>query len=112
LSWYLTIRGAPDYSLYVVTTKLIEYLATIPELRQTGLSEFQSNDSQPWVCVIVANCDRNGNYFVGENLPPYVNVIELICSYSGNAEWYEKLAKQIAGLLGWSAFDDHECRQI
>jgi hypothetical protein len=43
---------------------------------------------------------------------PTANVVELFCSYSGNIEWYEQLAGQIAMFLGWEAWEDDEERQI
>ena len=112
MSWYLTIRGAPDYSRFAATAPLVEFLAAMPELRQTGPVEFQAADGQPWVAVMMAACDPAGNYASGGASLPRVNVVELVCSYSGDPAWYDALAGRIVGFLGWSAFEDHEGRQV
>jgi hypothetical protein len=111
MSWYVTIRGASDHSRYAETAPLVEFLAAMPELRQTGPSAFQAADGQPWVAVILAACGPKGDY-AADGVIPQVNVVELICSYSGDQAWYDALAGRIAGFLGWSAFDDHEGRQV
>jgi hypothetical protein len=112
VSWYLTIRGAPDYSRFAATAPLVEFLAAQPELRQTGPVAFQAAEGRPWVAVMMAACDPAGNYATDGALLPRVNVVELVCSYSGDPAWYEGLAGRIAGFLGWAAFEDHEGRQV
>jgi len=108
----LTIRGAPDYSLFAATAPLVEFLAAIPELRQSGPVAFQATDGQPWVAVLMAACDPAGNYASDGAFLPRVNVVELICSYSGDPAWYDALAGRIASFLGWSAFEGREGRQV
>jgi hypothetical protein len=112
VSWYLTIRGAPDYSRFAAAAPLLEFLAAMPELSQTGPVAFQASDGQPWVAVMMAVCDSTGNYASDGAFLPRVNVVQLVCSYSGDPAWYDALAGRIAGFLGWSAFDDHEERQV
>ena len=106
MSWYLTIRGANDYSRFAATAPLIGFLTAMPELRQTGPVAFQAADGQPWVAVILAVCSPAGNYATDGEFLPRVNVVELVCSYSGDPAWYEALAGQVAGFLGWAAFED------
>lgn len=112
MSWYLIIRGAPDYSRFAATGALVEYLAAMPELRQTGPQSFQAADGQPWVAVMMAACSPEGNYASDGSHLSRVNVVELVCPYSGDPAWYDALAGRIAGFLGWSAFEDHEERQV
>ena len=112
MSWYLTIRGAPDYSRFVATVELVEFLAVMPELQQTGSVQFEAAGGGPWVHVILADCDPKGSYCTDGALLPRVNVVELVCSYSGDPTWYDALAGRIAAFLGWSAFEDHEQRQV
>ena len=108
----MTIRGAPDYSRFTATAPLVEFLAAMPELRPTGPVAFQAADGQPWVTVMMAACGPTGNYASDGAFLPRVNVVELVCSYSGDSAWYDALAGRIAGFLGWSAFEDHEERQV
>ncbi|OWK38085.1 hypothetical protein [Fimbriiglobus ruber] len=42
MSWYLTIRSDFQYSQATPTASLVEFLAAIPELRQTGPTAFES----------------------------------------------------------------------
>lgn len=112
MSWYLTIRGAPDYSRFAATATLAEFLAAMPELRQTGPVAFEGAAGRPWVSVILAACSPDGA-FASDGAPlPWVNTVELACSYSGDPAWYDALAGRIALFLGWSAFEDHEARQV
>ncbi len=112
VSWYLTIRGALDYSRFAATAPLVEFLAAMPELRRTGPAAFEGAAGQPWVSVILAACSPEGNYASDGAPLPRVNVVELVCSYSGDPAWYDALAGRIAGFLGWSAFENHEARQV
>jgi hypothetical protein len=106
VSWYLTIRSDAGYLRFAATAPLIEFLAAMPELRQSGPVAFEAAMGQPWVAVILATCDSDGNYGSSDATPPQVNVVELVCSYSGNPVWYDALANRIAEYLGWSVFDE------
>jgi hypothetical protein len=91
---------------------LVEFLSALPELQRTGPDAFRAAAGQPWVSVIVAASDPAGNYSSDGELPPRVNLVELVCSYSGDPSWYDALAGRIAGFLGWVAFEHHERRQV
>lgn len=112
VAWYLTIRSDARYSSFATTAPLFEFLAAVPELRQTGPVEFQSADGQPRVAVMMAACSQEGNYATDGQFHRRVNVVELVCSYSGDPAWYDALAGRIAAFLGWSAFEDHAERQV
>lgn len=112
MSWYLTIRGAPNYSRFTATAPLVEFLAAMPELRQTGPLAFQAADGQPWVAVTMAACDPDGNYASDGAFLSRINVVELACSHAGDSEWYDALASRIARFLGWSAYENHEGRRV
>jgi len=112
VSWYLTIRSDAGYSRFAATAPLIEILAAIPELKQTGPIAFEAVAGQPWVAVILAACSPAGNYALDGADVPAVNVVEIVCSDSGDTAWYEELADRIAEFLGWSAFEDHDERKV
>jgi hypothetical protein len=112
VSWYLTIRSDGRYSRYAATAPLVEFLAAMPELRQTGVVAFEAAAGQPWVAVVLATCNPAGNYASDGAFVPAVNVVELVCSDSDDPAWYEALAGRIAGFLGWTACNDHEQRQV
>lgn len=112
MTWYVTIRSDARYSKYADTASLVEFLNTMPSLRQTAPDAFSASDGQPSVEVILAECCTDGNYNCDGTFNPKLNVVELICSDSHDPVWYNALATQIADFLGWSAFEDHEIRQI
>jgi hypothetical protein len=112
VSWYLTICSDACFSRFAATAPLVDFLAAMPELRQTGPVAFESAPGFPWVAVILAACNPAGNYACDGTFLPQVNIVELICSYSGDPAWYDALAGRIARFLGWSAFEDHEARLV
>ena len=112
MSWYLTIRSDAGYSRFAPTAPLVEFLAAMPELRQTGPVAFEAAACQPWVSITLAACSPAGNYAADGAFVPSVNVVELVCSDAGSPAWYDALAGRIAGFLGWSAFEDHEGRRV
>ncbi len=109
---YLTIRSDADYSSFVETACLVNFLNTLPELQQTGAIAFESASGQPWVSVILAECSPSGNYASSEEFCLKINVVELVCSSPEHAAWYQWLAGRIASFLGWSAFEDQNERQV
>jgi hypothetical protein len=113
VSWYITIRGTADYTQFAATAPLVEFLAAMPELRQTGPLSFQAVEGQPWVAVSFAVCGPEGNYSSGGLFLPQINIVELVCSYSSvDMSWYDALAVRIARFLGWSAYDEHNVRRV
>jgi hypothetical protein len=106
----LTIASDAQYTGFTDTARLFKFLATLPELNQTGPFSFGS--SEPWVSVVVAACDSRGNYAHNGEFIPQVNVVELICAYTAPTEWCEALAVRIADALGWKVFGHDEGRQI
>ncbi|WP_165228162.1 hypothetical protein [Aquisphaera insulae] len=112
MSWYLTIRRDAAYSESVPASRAIGLLAGLSELRQSGPASFEGAPGMPWVHAIVAQAGSSGNYAVGDCALSSVNVIELVCSYSEDAAWYDALAGRIARALGWAAVEEHEDRQV
>ena len=109
--WYITIRSDSTYSSQCPTVKLLELLQAMPELMPAGPNAFQSRTGSPSVQVVFAQCDSEGSYAVGKKSEPVFNVVELICS-DGEAEWYEAIARRIAGHLGWEVVEEHAERYI
>jgi hypothetical protein len=112
MSWYLTIRADALYSRFVAAEPLVGFLAALPELRQTGPTAFESAAGFPWVSLTLAKCGPDGNYASDGRPLPRVNVLELACSDSGDAGWYESLAGRIASFLEWEAVEEHEDRRV
>ena len=49
VSWYLTITPAAGQPLVAEARPLVEFLAALPELRQTGPVAFEAAPGKPWV---------------------------------------------------------------
>lgn len=110
MAWYLTIRSDSRYSQSTAFEPLVTYLLTLPELQQTGPTDFQNVDGEPRVGLIFAMADEKGNYANHGDLPAAINVMELVC-WDGDEEWYESLAYRIAAHLNWEAVEEH-CGRI
>jgi hypothetical protein len=50
-----------------------------------------------------------GNYAIEDDLPPSVNVVELVCG-GDDEQWYESLARHVAALLRWEVVEEHSGR--
>jgi hypothetical protein len=114
--WYLRIRSDAAYRGAVPFGRVVDVLAAMPELRQSGHpAMFEAAPGAPWVSVCVALADAEGNYAV-RNLDEWVaspvNVVELVCPHGEDAAWYDALAARIARALGWEAVEDSEDRQV
>jgi hypothetical protein len=106
MTWYLTIRGAPDYSRFTATLPLVEFLTSMLELRQTGPQSFEARNDHPWVSVGLAVCDPAGSYAIQGATPPLVNLVSVACSETNDTSWHRALADRIASFLGWSVCED------
>ena len=113
MSWYLTIRLDERYSQFTDTARLLEVLRGLFELEQTGDMTFGS--VEPWVSVRLLVCDSSGNYSYMQPSPPFVsqvNMVELVCAYTADPAWCERLALHIAGVLAWEGVEDSEERRL
>jgi hypothetical protein len=101
VSWYLTILPTGKRAAVADTRRLVDFLASLPELQQTGPIAFGAAPGQPWVAVILAKTGPTGGYASDGSLIPEIDIVELVCSYHGDSAWYEALAQRIAEFLGW-----------
>ncbi|MFJ9844850.1 hypothetical protein ACIRYZ_31270 [Kitasatospora sp. NPDC101155] len=108
MTWYLTVRSDCRYGESVSTCVLVTYLDSVPGLRRTGLSSYQTEEGLDWIHVTIAACNSTGSYAVyADRVPQRVNKVLLICSSSGGGYAIAlALAEKIADLLGWEVADD------
>jgi hypothetical protein len=104
--------GGVGQSQVAETRQLVEFLATLPELRQTGPVAFEGAPGQPWVSVILAKRGSTGGYHTDGSFIPKIDIVELVCSSSEDSSWYDGLASRIAAFLGWNAYEEHENRLV
>lgn len=84
----------------------VQALERFPELVPGDPIGFKSARGQPWTVVCLAMADQSGSYAVGDDLPPQINVVELICG-DGADQWHRALATRIADWLGWEVLNLH-----
>lgn len=111
MTWYLTIYPPAGRPRSVETRSLVDFLASLPELQQTGPISFEAAPGQPWVHVVLAS-GSPWSYSSDGSFVPQIHVVELICSYSWDGAWYDALARRIAAFLGWVAVEESEDRQV
>ncbi len=112
MSWYLTITPAVGQAPVAEAQPLVDFLADLPELRQTGPVAFEGAPGQPWVSVVLAKTGPTGGYASDGSFIAAIDIVELVCSDAGDASWYDRLAGRIAAFLGWVAVEEHENRQV
>lgn len=112
MTWYLTLRGADDYSRMADTGVVLSWLLACPQLQQSGLQSFRAAEGWPWLEVVLAQADAQGNYHTSAAQPDRINVIEFICSSHAPTVDAEALACQLARHLGWGVHEDSEGRRL
>jgi hypothetical protein len=112
MSWYLTITPPAGQAQIADTRKVVELLSSIPELHQTGPMTFGTVAGQPWMSVILAKRNRTGGYSTDGASLGSIDIVELVCSHTGDTAWYDSLAVRIAASLGWIAVEEHEDRLV
>lgn len=112
MSRYLTIAPSAGQPSIADTRLVVEFLKSLPELQQTGPVEFAGVSGLPWVRVILAKISLAGGYASDGAFIPVINIVEMVCSDSSEADWYDLMAGRIAAFLGWTAVEEHEGRQI
>ncbi len=112
MSWYLTIAPQPGQPPLVETHRLVQFLGSLAELRQTGPIAFESVPGQPWVSLILAKCGPSGGYASNGQFIAEIDIVELVCGDSGDSAWCDQLACRIAQFLHWTAVEEQENRQL
>jgi hypothetical protein len=108
---YLQIRSDPQYAGGAAMTDILEALASISDIQQTGARELASAPGSPWFALVVAQADAGGNYAVesGRELER-ANLVEMICADTDERlrPEYERIAREIGRRLGWEVVVEAE----
>ncbi|SDZ06785.1 hypothetical protein SAMN04487939_11459 [Lysobacter sp. yr284] len=114
MTWYLTLYPPSHRPDPIPARPVLDYLATLPELRRAGPAEFDAADGEPWVHVVVIEARADGGYAraTGAPAPERTNLVELVCAYDASMQWYDLLARRIAAHLDWVAVEAGEERQL
>lgn len=112
MTWYLTICAKGEQHPSAETRRVVDFLSSLPELRQNSPVSFESAAGQPWVAIVLAQSNSTDCYACSGEFVPHINVIDLVCSNYSAVAWYETLAGVIANFLGWTATEEDEQRQV
>ncbi|WP_103070124.1 hypothetical protein [Aquimarina sediminis] len=95
--------------MYTNTIELVEFIKTIPELKQTDKVQFENTDDCPWGVVSLIKCDDHGCFsFDKKKHVAQVNLIELLFSDTEESlSHYLEIGTRIAKKLDWKISDDH-----
>lgn len=105
---YLNIRFNSTYSKIIQTEKIIPFVNSLIELKQTDKVQFKNTEPYPWGVVSLVKCSDRGNYSLdtGEYFE-FVNLIELLfLDKEDSRDHYIKLGAKIARKLQWEMIDD------
>lgn len=105
---YWNIRFDSDYSLEVETGKVIDFIQTFPELKQTDKLEFKSQDNYPWGILSLIKCDNRGCFGFGEgHYFDKINLIQIIFADEIDSfDYYYALGLKITEEMNWEMIDD------
>ena len=105
----LNIRFDSKYSVYSRTKELIQFIKSIPELKQTDNIQFVNKDNYPWGVISLIKCDEQGcfSFDKGEYFEE-VNLIEVLFSDTEESlSHYLKIGTSIANKMNWEIVEDH-----
>jgi hypothetical protein len=73
---------------------------------------FEAAEGHPWVHIILAQTNADGGYASDGSFLSFVDIVELVCSYDGDQDWYDSLAIEIARFLDWTAVEENAERRV
>lgn len=111
MTWYITIRSDPSYSRTVDPRSVASFLASVPELVQTGINTFSNAAGNPWVRLVLA-MSKDGSYADHGQPHAAINLIDVLCGGQHDPGWYDSLARRIAAFLDWEAVDEVSGRTL
>ncbi|OQP59422.1 hypothetical protein A3860_37840 [Niastella vici] len=108
--YYLNIFHDEELSVHHNTTELIDFLKTIPELKQTGNFTF-SNSSQFSIAIdlILLYTRHLNSWNDNDTDQSKTNLIAIVCT-KDNLENFERLKRifiKIAAFVNWKLEDEH-----
>lgn len=105
---YLNIRFDSKYSMYKHTMRLIEFIKTIPELKQTDKVQFKNADDYPWGVISLIKCDKHGNFSLNKReCFAEVNLIEILFFDTDESlKHYLEIGTRIANKMNWEIVDE------
>ncbi|MGY5775270.1 hypothetical protein [Rhizobium sp. LEGMi135b] len=112
MTWYITIHSRQTLATSD-TRHLVEFLKTLPELRQLQPVCFANVQGLPWVDVTIATTSQSGGWSSDGKFISQFDRVELACSgRDPRQDWYDGLAIRIAKFLGWTAIEEQAGRVI
>ena len=101
---YFAIRPDGEYSQFVDSTPLADFLNAMPELRSASGAQWDSA-SDHWFTLSLVVSDSYGNFASHGPLPPRINCVS-IASSELHHDKILPILKRIAVHIGWELIDD------
>ena len=107
--YYLNIFHDAELSVYFNTAALIEFLKTLPELKQTDNFTFSNSPEFPMHISLILLCARSLNSWNdGDTDPLRTNLIAIVCT-KDKVRGFEQLKNifiKIASYVNWQLVDE------
>lgn len=100
---YLNICSDDCYQGNIDASEALNYILSIPSLKQTKPAFFESTDPNSWFLVSLLHCHKDGGYNSDGELPAKINLIEVISEADNDKA--SEVAQIIAQQLGWRVID-------
>lgn len=108
--YYLNIFHDEELSVYYNTKELIDFLKTMPELKQTGNFKFSNSSQFPILINLILLYARHLNSWNDNDTDQLkTNLITIVCT-KDNLENFERLKSlfiKIATFVNWQLEDEH-----
>jgi hypothetical protein len=108
--YYLNIFHDEKLSINCNTQELIDFLKTLPELKQTGNFTFSNSSQSPtFINIILLNARELNSWSDNDTNTQKTNLIAIVCA-KGNPQNFEKLKEpliKIASFVNWQLVDEH-----
>lgn len=102
---YVVVRGASGFSETAAGADVAGFLEQRGSLVRRGPATFAACSGTPWMEVVLARADDEGNYVVTGGPLGDVNVVEIV-TMEAHVQAASVLAGEIAGFLGWAVFEE------
>jgi hypothetical protein len=108
--YYLNIFHDAELTVYFNTKELIDFLKTIPELKQTGNFTFSNSPQFPiYINLILLYARHLNSWNDNDTNQQKTNLITIVCTKDNpeNFELLKSIFIKIATFINWQLEDEH-----
>lgn len=106
--YYLNIYKDENLSEYSDTSRLRDYISTIPELKEKGKCEFENTEKVPFIQLLMLNSSSIDNWSSEDTNSKRTNLITIVCAKGEEIDFNEIkiIFIKIASFLNWNLVDE------